>query len=295
MMDLDVALLRTFVTLAENRSFTQTAKQIGRTQSATSMQVARLEQLLDCRLFKRDKRNVSLTPDGERLLGYARNIVALNDALISRFREPDIRGTIRFGSPEDFATYYLPDILARFTAAHPRVGLNVTCDLTLTLIHDFERDKFDLIVIKQAPGHVYPGAVPLWRERLVWAGAATKGRAPRFSEVVRARHPLPLVLSPAPCVYRKRAIDALDHAGVRWKACYISPSFAGVLAAVRAGLGFAILPRAMLSAGLIPLDASLGWPKLPDAELCLLARAGSGPAVQALAAFIREQVIYKHI
>lgn len=294
MMDIDIALLRTFVTLAETRSFTLTAKKIGRTQSATSMQVARLEQLLDCRLFKRDKRNVSLTPEGERLLGYARNIVDLNDALVGRFREPDIRGTIRFGSPEDFATYYLPDILAHFTQAHPQVGLNVTCDLTLKLIHDFERDKYDLIVIKQAPGHLYPGAAPLWRERLVWAGAETKSGAPRFAAVVKTGKPLPLALSPAPCVYRQRAIEALDRAGVRWKATYISPSFAGVLAAVRAGLGYTILPRAMLPPGLTPLDAAAGWPKLPDAELCLLARSPGTPAVQALAAYIREQVIYKH-
>lgn len=294
MMDIDTALLRTFITLAENRSFTKTAQRIGRTQSATSMQIARLEDQLSCRLFKREKRTVSLTPEGERLLGYARQIVDLNNAMFSRFREPDIKGTIRFGSPEDFATYYLPDILAHFTQAHPRAGLNVTCDLTLNLIHDFERRKYDLIVIKQAPGHVYPGAQPLWRERLVWAGGDPAERKTRFSRILQARTPLPLVLSPAPCVYRQRAIDALTHAAVRWKATYTSPSFSGVLAAVKAGLGYTILPRAMLPPGLAPMDPGRGWPKLQDAELCLLARPDGNSAAQALTTYIHEQVMHKH-
>lgn len=290
MMDIDTALLRTFLFLAETRSFTQTAKKVGRTQSATSMQIARLEDLVGCRLFQRDKRSVSLTPDGERLLGYARQMIGLNDAMIGRFREPDIRGNIRFGSPEDFATAYLPAILARFTHAHPQVGLNVTCDLTLKLIHDFEKNKYDLIVIKQAPGALHPGAHPLWRERLIWAGGDPAAKRIRFARIVRAQPMLPLALSPPPCVYRQRAIDALDAAGIRWKATYTSPSFAGVLAAVKAGLGYTILPRAMLPADLVALGPEQGWPRLPDAALCLLARPGSPAAVTALATYIQEQV-----
>jgi len=290
MMDIDTALLRTFIVLAETRNFTHAAKKVGRTQSATSMQIARLEDQLGCRLFLRDKRSVALTPDGERLLGYARQMIGLNDAMIGRFREPDIRGNIRFGSPEDFATSYLPGILARFTRAHPQVGLNVTCDLTLKLIHDFEKNKYDLIVIKQAPGALHPGARPLWRERLIWAGGDAAVKRMRFARLVRTLAMLPLALSPPPCVYRQRAIDALDAAGVRWKATYTSPSFAGVLAAVKAGLGYTILPRAMLPADLVALGPEQGWPRLPDAELCLLARPGSSAAVDALATYIQEQV-----
>lgn len=294
MIDLDVSLLRTFITLAETSSFTRTARKIGRTQSATSMQIARLEALLDCRLFKRDKRNVGLTPDGEKLLGYARQMVELNDAMISRFREPDVKGSIRFGSPEDFATFYLPGILAQFTQSYPLVGLNVNCDLTLSLIRDFEKGKYDLIIIKQEPGKLYPGAQPLWRERLVWAGSDRTEKSARFNAVAKKRSPLPLVLSPPPCVYRQRAITALDHACVRWKTAYTSPSIAGTVAAVKAGLGYTILPRKMLPPELVPLEPEKGWPKLHEAEMCLLARPDGAPAIAALASFIQEHVAFNH-
>lgn len=292
MHDLDVSLLRTFITLVETSSFTRTAAKIGRTQSATSMQIARLEELLECRLFKRTRRSVSLTPDGEKLLGYARQMVALNDAMVTRFREPDVKGSIRFGSPEDFATFYLPGILADFTRSYPLVALNVNCDLTLSLIRDFEKGKYDLIVIKQEPGKLYPGAEPLWRERLVWAGSDRSGRTVRFRALIKAKQPLPLVLSPPPCVYRQRAIDALDQACVPWKTAYTSPSIAGTVAAVKAGLGYTILPRKMLPPELVPLEPEKGWPKLHDAELCLLARPDSNAAIQALTGFIQEHIAY---
>lgn len=292
MFDLDISLLRTFVTLVETGSFTRTAKKIGRTQSATSMQIARLEEVLGCSLFKRDKRNVSLTPDGEKLVGYARQLVELNDAMLSRFREPDVKGSIRFGSPEDFATFYLPGILARFTQSHPLVGLNVNCDLTLSLIRDFEKNKYDLIIIKQEPGHLYHGAQPLWRERLVWAGGDRAEKTVRFHALTKKRSPLPLVLSPPPCVYRQRAIDALDHARIPWKTAYTSPSISGTVAAVKAGLGYTILPRKMLPSELVPLEPEQGWPKLKDAEMCLLMRPKGNPAIEALARFIQEHVGY---
>ncbi|MFM7442379.1 MAG: LysR family transcriptional regulator, partial [Tabrizicola sp.] len=227
MHDIDTQLLRTFVSLAETRSFSRTAGRVGRSQSAVSGQLAKLEATLGVRLFARDTRNVALTTEGERLLPDARAMVAQADAMLARFREPDIAGLVRFGSPEDFASFYLPDILGVFAAAHPAVELHVTCQLTLPLIAEFEVGEQDLIVIKQDPAQPHPGARTLWRERLVWA------TAPQFNT---ARHPVPLVLSPAPCVYRARALGALEAAGLAWLGVYTSPSFAGAIAAVRAGL-----------------------------------------------------------
>jgi len=138
MHDVDTALLRTFVALAETCSFSRTAAKVGRSQSAVSAQIQKLEALFDCTLFDRDKRNVRLSPDGERLLGYARQMIQLSDAMLERFRTPEVAGEVRFGSPEDFATRYLPDILAAFSQAHPGVLLNVNCDLTLRLIDGYE-------------------------------------------------------------------------------------------------------------------------------------------------------------
>jgi DNA-binding transcriptional LysR family regulator len=278
MHDLDTQLLRTFVSLAETRSFSRTAGRVGRSQSAVSGQLAKLETALGVRLFARDTRNVALTTEGERLLPDARAMVAQADAMLARFRAPDIAGLVRFGSPEDFASFYLPDILGVFAAAHPAVELHVTCQLTLPLIAEFEAGEQDLIVIKQDPARAHPSARTLWRERLVWA------TAPHFNAT---RRPVPLVLSPAPCVYRARALGALEAAGWDWLGVYTSLSFAGAIAAVRAGLGATVMPQAMVPPGLVVQD---GWPALAKAEIALLTPPRAPAAVQALAAFVAEKV-----
>lgn len=285
MPDLDTALLRAFVALAETLSFSRTAERLGRSQSAVSVQIQKLESLLGCTLFERDRRNVRLTPEGEALLGDARRILSLSEALLSRARGPEVEGEIRFGSPEDFATRYLPEILAAFAAGHPRVRLHVNCDLTLKLVEGFGRGEYDLIVVKQDPAEPYPGSRRLWRENPVWV-------APSRSPPEAGR--LPLVLSPAPCVYRRRAVSALDAAGLPWSIAYTSPSYAGTVAAVRAGLGVTVLPRTMVPERLEVLDGTPGFPPLPEVEIALLAAPRPSPAVAALADFIGERApIYR--
>jgi DNA-binding transcriptional LysR family regulator len=283
MPDLDTALLRAFLALAETRSFSRTAERIGRSQSAVSMQIRRLEEILGCPLFVRDKRNVDITAEGEALLGDARRILALSDGMLARSRTPDITGEVRFASPEDFATQYLPEILAAFAARHPRVHLHVTCDLTLKLVEALGRGEQDLIVVKQDPAGPYAGSRPLWRERPVFVG-----RERAAPELTDGR--LPLVLSPSPCVYRRRAVTALDAAGLPWDIAYTSPSFAGTVAAARAGLGVTVLPRTMVPEGLVALEAGQGWPALPEVEIALLAAPRSAPPTVALAAFIEERI-----
>lgn len=279
MPDLDIALLRSFVVLAETASFGRTGARIGRSQSAVSAQIARLESVLGQRLVARDTRNVHLTQEGERLLPEARALVAQADRLVERFRAAGIAGEVRFGSPEDFASAYLPEVLGVFAAAHPAVELHVSCQLTLPLIAEFEAGAHDVIVVKQDPDRPWPGAKPLWREPLVWVAApgfaAPEGR------------PVPLVMSPAPCVYRARAVDAVGKAGWRWTGVYTSPSFAGAVAAVRAGLGAMVMPAAMVPQGLQHLD---GWPPLAEAEMALLVRADAGAAARALAEFVGGRV-----
>lgn len=294
MHDIDTRLLRTFLILAESESFTKTAERIGRSQSAASMQIAKLEEVLDTRLFIRDKRNVKLSAEGEKLIGYARQIVDLSDELLHRFNEPDIRGEVRFGSPEDFTTEYLPDILAGFMGAYPKVNLDVSCELTLKLIEGVEDGRYDLIVIKQKPDDLYPGAQPMWKEQVVWVGPKNMAVDRQFDTFVneRGNDPLPLVLSPSPCVYRTRATSALDDIGLPWQVGYTSPSFSGVTAAVKAGLGLTVLPQKMVPADLTPLKIADGWPQLSDAEICLLARPDTArdPVIHALSKFIRERL-----
>jgi DNA-binding transcriptional LysR family regulator len=293
MHDVDTALLRTFVAVAETGSFSGTGALIGRSQSAVSGQIRKLEETFGRVLLERDTRNVRLTGDGERLLVHARKMIAAADAMLARFRSDDLAGEVRFGSPEDFASAYLPDILGVFAAAHERVELHVTCKLTLELIGEFEAGAQDLIVVKQDPGRRHPGARPLWRESLVWVAAP--GMEAAFDVLAQGRaqggRPLPLVLSPAPCVYRSRATAALDAAHMDWTGVFTSPSHAGCTAAVTAGLGYAVMPRGMVAPGLQVLGAEQGWPALAEAEIALLGAARLSPAAAALADFIEDRVV----
>lgn len=284
MHDVDTSVLRTFLALAETGSFSRTGVLVGRSQSAVSEQIRKLEDMFGRVLLERTTRHVRLTAEGEKFLQHARAMVAQADAMLARFRAPDIEGEVRFGSPEDFASAYLPDILGVFAAAHPAVELHVTCQLTLPLVEDFEAGEQDLIIVKQDPERRYTSSRPLWRERLVWVAATSL--TPSFTDATRGR-PLPLVLSPSPCVYRSRATRTLEGAGVTWSGVFTSPSFAGQAAAVRAGLGYAVMPRAM-----VPPELSVlrDWPELAEVEIALLGQARLSPAAAALAGFIEERV-----
>src|SRR3954464_128706 len=159
----DTMQLKSFVAIAETGTFGQAAATVNRTQSALSLQIKKLEEQLGCKLFDRTRRRVVLTPQGEIFLGYARRIIQLQCEAFSRLREPDVEGEIRFGTPEDFATHYLPAVLASFRQHHPRVRLEVMCDLTLNLVDGFHRGDFDVILAKRDPQRV-KGGTKVWRE-----------------------------------------------------------------------------------------------------------------------------------
>lgn len=260
--NLDIDVLRSFVTIAETGGFTRAGDQLGRTQSAISLQIKRLEEIIGQPVFERSSRSLSLTGSGERLLSHARQILRLNDAALADLMEPDIAGVVRLGVPEDFATVHLPGVLAAFTDAHPRVDLEVTCDLTLNLLDRFNSGDFDLVLVKREPGAPTRG-VRVWREPLVWAGR-DRAAAPPDDQVVA------LVASPQPCVYRKRAIEALEAKGRRWRVAYTSTSLTGAQAAVKAGLGLTVLPREMVPSSLSPLGRDSGLPELDETEIALI-------------------------
>lgn len=276
---LDSVSLKSFVAIAETGSFSKAAAIVGRTQSALSLQIKKLEENLNCILFDRSGRKATPTEQGEVFLGYARRIIQLQSEVYSRLKEPDVEGEIRFGTPEDFATHYLPDVLAAFRKQHPRVQLNVDCDLTLNLLENFQQERFDLILVKRDPQRV-KGGTRVWREPLVWAGA----------NGWQKQEPLSLVVSPQPCIYRSRAIAALDRAKMPWRISYVSPSLAGTLAAVKAGLGIAVLPQNMMPSGIHPIRNELKLPELADAEIALMKRDGISKATEMLAMHIIQSL-----
>lgn len=268
--NLDIDLLRAFATVADVGGFTRAADILLRRQSTLSLQIKRLEDALGHRLLERSSRRVRLTAEGEALLPHVRQMLDLNDRIVARLNEPALAGNVRLGTPEDFATTHLPNVLARFAQAHPGVQLEVTCDLTLNLMTRFRRGDFDLVLVKREPERSDRG-VRVWREPLVWVAAERL--------TLPGQGPLPLVLSPPPCVYRKRATDSLNAARRPWRIAYSCASLAGQHAAVKAGLGMTVLPKDMVPAGLAAIERREGLPDLHDTEIALLsARKLSAPA-----------------
>ncbi|WP_411287957.1 LysR substrate-binding domain-containing protein [Phenylobacterium sp.] len=266
-VNLDIDLLRAFVTVVEAGSFTRAAALLGRTQPAISLQIRRLEDQLRSPLFDRGGKVIGLTTEGAGLLPQARRLLRLNDEIISTLGEGDLEGEVRFGAPEDIATMHLPGILGAFARSHPRIKLSVTCDYTANLLDQMSRGMLDLTLIKREPVEPALG-VRVWSEPLVWVA---------LDSSITETTPLPLIVAPAPDIYRKRALAALQEAGIAFRASFTSPSLAGQLAALRAGLGVGVLPAAMAPRDLAVIGGPL--PKLIDSEIALVtARGAGGPA-----------------
>jgi DNA-binding transcriptional LysR family regulator len=282
---MDTNLLRAFLALAEEKNFTNAAKKLHRSQSAVSLQIGRLEAILGKPLFVRTKRNVSLTHEAEKLLGYAQELLRVEESIVQMFRKPKLTGKVHFGTPEDIATTYLPGILSKFIETNPGVLLDVRCDLTINLQEGFREKCFDLVLIKQDPSAPHPQSEPIWKEPLVWVAKQEMRVCPAKMEEERA---VPLVTAPAPCVYRQRGIDALNAQGIPWRLVYTSPSLAGAIAAVKAGLGVAVLPATMVQKGMQILHA---LPALKDAEIALLIQSQASKVVKVLASYIKEHIL----
>lgn len=276
---LDLDLLRAFVTVAETESFTRAATRLGLTQPAISLQIRRLEDHLDRRLFDRNQGGVHLTVQGGDLLPQARRLLAVNDEIVAGLSETEVEGDVRFGAPEDIASTHLPTIIARFAERHPRVRLSVACDFTANLMTALSQGRIDLALVKRRPA---PRASDerVFEERLVWLA--------RDAALFDAR-PVSLIVAPTPDAYRARALDALQAAGVGFREAFVSPSLAGQLAAVRAGLGVAIVP-----ATLAPRDLVVAGSLLPEpepVEIALLVGKGrSGGAVDMLAREVKDVI-----
>lgn len=260
--NLDIDLLRSFAVIAAEENISRAATRLLRNQSTVSLQLKRLEDVLGCQLFIRTPRRLFMTRDGEMLLGYAQQMLKLNDEVMNRITEPELEGAVRLGVPEDFATSHMPGILGEFTRGHPLVSLEVTCDLTLNLLQGFRQDAFDIALLKREPAIRLAG-VRVWREPLVWV-ASNAYRLPKAGAV-------PLVVSPEPCVYRKRATDTLKRAKRAWRIAYSCGSLAGNLAAVKAGLGVSVLPKDMVPPDLRSLSGP-DLPRLSDTEIALVAQ-----------------------
>ena len=198
--DLEIDLLRAFTTVAETGSFTAAADVVGRSQSAVSQKIIRLEELLGRPLFNRTSRSLVLTGEGERLLSAARRMLEFNDMAVRTLVAPADVGRLRIGISEDFVPHHLPALLAKFAALWPAVRLELMTGLSCDLLSAYDDDRLDVVIAKK-DGRAQRGRV-IWREPLVWIGSAGYDH--------QSLEPVPLVLLPTPCTYRGVAIRALE-------------------------------------------------------------------------------------
>ena len=277
---IDPDLLRAFAFIAEEGSFTRAAERVGRTQSAVSMQVQRLEALLGQRVLNRGKGgSVQLTPHGQYLLDRSRDLLALNDEIWTTFHAPTVQGTVRLGTPDDYALSYLPAALKRFAQSHPAVEVDVLCLPSADLIERLRAGELDLILCTEGHEPRRWPATPLWRGPLYWI--TSERNSPHRLD------PLPLALAAGDCAWRRAATRALEAIGRRYRLAYTSATLAGTHAPVLAGLAVTVSPITWLPQGLRALSPGEGLPVLPDCGILLLQRkAPREPIVDVLAEHI---------
>lgn len=280
---MEIFSLECFIAVAESSSFSKAATRVNRTQSAVTQQIGNLEKKLGTTLFHREKK-ISLTKEGELLLPYALRIYGLHREILDRFKHPELDGEVRIGIPEDFATSFLAEALVDFSRIHPRVFLNVECDLTWNLLNRFKNGMLDLVVLKMSPPEEFSDGVEIWKEPLTWVS-----KEGAF-ELVQENTPLPLVLSPEPCIYRSKAIKALELANIPWRIVYTSPSYAGIVAAVKASMGITVFPITMIPDHLQKATEPF-LPPLPKIHVSLL-KKGKEPtsAIETLSHFLLKKL-----
>jgi len=260
---IDPDLLRAFAYIAEEGSFTRAAERVGRTQSAVSMQMQRLEQLLGHKVLLRGKGgSVELTAHGRYLLDRARELLALNDSIWDNFQIPQAHGVVRLGTPDDYALRYLPTLLRRFADTNPNVEVDVLCAPSSDLVPRLKAGELDIALISE--GHeprLWP-AEELWRGKLCWI------TSDRYAP--HRQTPLPVALAAQDCSWRAAAVNALERANLRYRVAYTSATQIGTHAPVMAGLAVTVSTISWLPEGLRLVRPEEGLPELPDFRILLL-------------------------
>ncbi|WP_426437608.1 LysR family transcriptional regulator [Bradyrhizobium genosp. P] len=276
---LDLELLRSFVSVVDAGGFTRAGARVHRTQSTVSQQIKRLEEDVGQPLLIRSGKDVTPTEAGERLLSYARRLLALAEEARDVVSQPDNEGAIRLGVPEDFAAFRLAKLLAAFSRSHPALRLDVRTDQSTQLRRDLERGDLDLALFKRAAGE--KGGIASWPERVHWV---TSKHHPRDTTVGS----VPLIGFPPGCLYRAGAIHALESAGRNWHMAYTSSNLSGIQAAIAAGMGLSILAEIAIQADHRVLTAKDGFAPIDKTEVALVAAPDASPATLRLAERLAE-------
>jgi DNA-binding transcriptional LysR family regulator len=284
-IQLDLDVMRSFVTGIDLGSFAKAADRLGRSTSAVSAQLKKLEEQAGTPLLRKAGRGMALTEAGEVMLGYARRLLELNDEAVSAVRGVQLDGRVRLGMQEDFGESVLPEVLGRFKRAHPKLRVEVHIARNAVLMQSLEAGRLDLALAWETDARTahrqHVQTLPMR-----WIGVDANQLPYEPGE------PIPLVVLDAPCLMRTAAIHALDRAGLAWRIAFTSASLAGTWAAVKAGLGISVRTPLGVPADLHPMDAKeAALPALPQLGLALYrSEAESTPAVARLAELILQRL-----
>lgn len=283
-INLDIDVLRTLVTAQQLGGFARAAEQVGRSQSAVSQQIHKLEERVGLPLFRKQGRGLELTEAGETVLTYAEQILDLNDEAVSMLRGASIDGVVRFGLCSDFAEVGLPAALGRFKRTHPSVRIEAAVDRNSVLLDRLDRGQLDLVL---SLGHgARADAERVAKVPMVWIGRAD-GEMP-WSD----GEPVPLALFEAPCFCRTAAIESLDAAETPWRVTFTSPSLYGLLAAVEAGLGVTVRTPLGMPPTLAAVGPRIGLPSLGQVDVSLhTAGRDLAPAVAQFREIVKEVLV----
>lgn len=262
---LDIDLLRTFVAVADSHGFAAAGARLGLTQSAVSQKMQRLESQLGLSLFAREGRRKQLTTQGRQLLGYARQLLSLNDETLRALRDDGSSGLLRIGSPPDVDDTILPAVLGHITRSAPNLRVEIHVGRSPHLMAALNRGDLDLAISTRTDPALE--GIPLRTSQTVWL-CSSQFRYDR-------RAPVPLVLADEPSIFRRLALQALDEHQVKWHQTYLAPSLVGIKAAVRAGLGITARTTEVLAPDMRTLGEHEGLPRLPDVTYFLWIRRRS--------------------
>jgi DNA-binding transcriptional LysR family regulator len=281
MRNLPIECLRSFVTVTEVKGFTQAGQLLGKSQPAVSLQIKRLEELIGAQVFVRGSHRLELTQSGERMLEYARQILALNDEALAELALPVISGRVRFGIPSEYATILLPSVLGRFSHSYPAVTLEIHCDLSANLLAEEPNPYHLVLALSDSPEHTDSSWIGA--DELVWVTSARHD--------THRQPTLPLIVAPTPCLYRARAIKMLKDVGRSWRISYTNTDISGIQTAIEEGLGVTVLAQKTVPDTLRILPFSRRFPRLGQVGVHLHHKEGHEPeTVSRLADYVRAIV-----
>jgi DNA-binding transcriptional LysR family regulator len=285
-LDIDIGLLRCFKAVAKNGGFTVAGLELGLTQSAVSLKIKRLEQLVGKRVFDRNSRGLALTLDGQALLAYAEHLLRLNDQMIWRLRAPPTRGHLSVGIANEFEPLCLQSLLARFASGHRDTRIEVRSGTYGVLQCEYEQERLDVIIAARGAGNI--DGTLICTEPLVWAAASGQAAGTNrggqgdghasLTDVVMDRHD---------SLLHERAATLLRDHNIPYTVAYTSTSTPGVIAAVELGIGTALLGRSMLSSSLREVQ---GLPMPGEVDLVAFWNERSKPLPERLVQFIRRNL-----